>query len=103
MKKAIDVLRNNVQFVLTEQDIESIVNAMKIYASHVAIEAEKWRMKSEELEKQLLHYAVNVLPDKDAQLERLEILLARVKFDFDNGGHSSKETRDEIENLLSNK
>lgn len=68
-------------------------------AFHVAKEAEKWMMKAEELEKQLLHYAINVLPDKDAQLDRLEALLSKVKSEFDSDG-ITRETLDEIEFLI---
>lgn len=38
----------------------------------IAIEAEKWRMEAERLKCELLHRDITILPEKDAEYERLK-------------------------------
>lgn len=42
-------------------------------STRVAKEAEKWMMEAERLKSDLLHRDINVLPEKDAEIERLII------------------------------
>jgi hypothetical protein len=73
-------------------DYEKHIHSLDQMLADLTIENK--RLKSE-----LLDRDINLLPIKDAEIGRLQILLSKVKNEFDNGG-VTWETRDEIENIF---
>lgn len=73
-------------------DYEKHIHSLDQMLADLTIENQ--RLKSE-----LLDRDINLLPIKDSEIERLQILLSKVKSEFDNGG-VTWETRDEIENIF---